>query len=180
MSSFLGLARRIDALTAFCGRHVSWLLLAAVLVSTGNAIMRKAFNLASNSWLELQWYFFGAVFMLTAADALRRNAHVRIDVLTTYFSKRTRDIIDLVCHVTFLLPFCLLMTWLSWPYFMTAAKSGEVSANYGGLILWPAKLLILLGFALLLAQSISEIIKRWAVLKGAMVDTQESAGLDLT
>ncbi|MEX1235837.1 MAG: TRAP transporter small permease subunit [Roseovarius sp.] len=180
ISFVLRIARAIDALTGFFGRHVSWFVLAAVLVSTGNAISRKAFNVSSNAWLELQWYFFGAVFMLTAADALRRNAHVRIDVLTNLLTKRTRDVIDLICHIAFLLPFCVLMSWLSWPYFLRAALSGETSSNFGGLVIWPARFLILLGFVLLVFQAVSEIIKRIAVLRGELVDPQRDAGLDLS
>lgn len=180
MSLILSISRAIDALTAFFGRHVSWFVLAAVLVSAANAISRKAFNISSNAWLELQWYFFGAVFMLTAADCLRRNAHVRIDILSSLMTKKTRDVIDLICHITFLLPFCILMSWLSWPYFLRAALSGETSSNFGGLLIWPARFLILLGFVLLLCQALSEIIKRIAVLKGALEDTQKDRGLDLS
>ncbi|MCZ4353939.1 TRAP transporter small permease subunit [Roseovarius aestuarii] len=180
MSLIVKISRAIDALTGFFGRYVSWFVLAAVLVSAANAISRKAFNVSSNAWLELQWYFFGAVFMLTAADALRRNAHVRIDILTSLLTKKTRDVIDLVCHILFLLPFCLLMSWLSWSFFLRAAKSGEMSSNFGGLIIWPARFLILLGFILLLLQGVSEIIKRIAVLKGSIKDTQRDGGLDLS
>lgn len=174
----LKISRAIDALTGFFGRHVSWLVLAAVLVSTANAISRKAFSISSNAWLELQWYFFGAVFMLAAADALRRNAHVRIDILTSLLTRRARDVIDLVCHVSLLLPFCLLMTWLSWPFFLRSALSGEMSSNVGGLVIWPARFLILLGFVLLLFQAVSEIIKRIAVLTGSLQDTQPGTGPD--
>jgi TRAP-type mannitol/chloroaromatic compound transport system permease small subunit len=180
MPFLLKISRAIDALTDFIGRHVSWFVLAAVLVSTGNAISRKAFNMSSNAWLELQWYFFGAVFMLAAADCLRRNAHVRIDILTSLLTKKTRDVIDLICHITFLLPFCILMSWLSWSYFLRAALSGEASSNFGGLVIWPARFLILFGFVLLLCQAISEIIKRIAVLSGAQADTQRDGGLDLS
>ena len=130
------------------GQAAAWLILVAVLVSAGNAVIRKAFNMSSNSWLELQWYLFGAVFMLCAAWALQRNAHVRIDVVTAHLRARTRAWIDLICHVLFLAPFVLLMTWLSWPFFMRSLASGESSSNAGGLILWPAKGLVLLGFIL--------------------------------
>lgn len=180
MSPFLKMSGVIDALTGFFGRHVSWFVLAAVLVSAANAIARKAFNVSSNAWLELQWYFFGAVFMLAAADTLRRNAHVRIDVLTSLLTKKTRDVIDLICHIAFLLPFCVLMAWLSWLYFLRAALSGETSSNFGGLLIWPARFLILLGFVLLLLQALSEIIKRIAVLKGVLKDAPKDAGMDLT
>jgi len=179
MSLILKISRAIDAVTELFGRYVSWFVLAAVLVSAANAISRKAFNVSSNAWLELQWYFFGAVFMLTAADALRRNAHVRIDIVTSMLTQKTRDVIDLVCHITFLTPFCILMSWLSWTFFLRAALSGETSSNFGGLVIWPARFLILLGFVLLLFQAVSEIIKRIAVLRGVSIDTPSDEGLDL-
>lgn len=178
MSLILKISRAIDAVTALFGRYVSWFVLAAVLVSTANAISRKAFNVSSNAWLELQWYLFGAVFMLTAADALRRNAHVRIDIVTSMLSQKTRDVIDLICHITFLMPFCILMSWLSWTFFLRAALSGETSSNFGGLVIWPARFLILLGFVLLLFQAASEIIKRIAVLRGVPIHTPGDDGLD--
>ncbi len=176
MSSLLAASRRIDAITGFFGRQVAWLVLAAVLVSAGNAVMRKAFSLSSNAWLELQWYLFGAVFMLAAADTLRRNAHVRIDIVASQLTKRARDWIDLVCHVLFLLPFALLKTWLRAPWVLRAIQSGETSSNFGGLVLWPAKFIVLLGFALLFAQALSEIVKRVAVLRGLIDDPSSRAG----
>ena len=173
MTALLGLSRAIDRVTAFLGRGVSWLILVAVLVSAGNAVLRKAFSISSNAWLELQWYLFGAVFMLAAAWALQRNEHVRIDVISSRLTQRTRNWIDLVCHIVFLMPFAVLMTWLSWPFFLRSIASGERSMNAGGLILWPAKLLILLGFAVLVAQGVSEIIKRIAALTGDLVEPVE-------
>ncbi|MAQ45159.1 MAG: hypothetical protein CL813_02325 [Confluentimicrobium sp.] len=166
MRALLALSRGIDAVTRVVGQAAAWLILVAVLVSAGNAVIRKAFNMSSNSWLELQWYLFGAVFMLCAAWALQRNAHVRIDVVTAHLRARTRAWIDLICHVLFLAPFVLLMTWLSWPFFMRSLASGESSSNAGGLILWPAKGLVLLGFIVLIVQTVSEIIKRVAHLTG--------------
>ena len=170
MEGLLRLSAGIDRLTEFIGRQVRWLILAAVLVSAVNAIVRKTFDTSSNAWLELQGYLFGAVFMLAAAYVLQWNAHVRIDAVSSHLSKRTRDWIDLFGHVFFLLPFCLLMVWLGIPYFWDALQNGEISNNAGGLIVWPVKFFILGGFALLLAQAISEIIKRLAVIKGLRHD----------
>ena len=168
MSALLPLARGIDAITTFIGRWVAWLILAAVLVSAGNAVIRKSFNMSSNAWLELQWYLFGAVFMLCAAWTLRDDEHVRVDVLSQRLSPRARVWVDLVCHILFLMPFAVLMTYLAWPFVVSSYLSGEQSNNAGGLIRWPAKLWILLGFGLLVAQGVSEIIKRAAMLTGAM------------
>ncbi len=168
MRAALALARLIDRINTVIGRWLAWLILAAVVVSAGNAVIRKSFNLSSNAWLELQWYLFGAVFMLCAAWTLKADEHVRVDVLSTWLSARARVWIDLVCHILFLMPFALLMVWLSWPFFMSSFLSGEQSSNAGGLIRWPAKLWILLGFCMLAAQGVSEIIKRSAMLTGAL------------
>ncbi|WP_026480516.1 TRAP transporter small permease subunit [Ahrensia sp. 13_GOM-1096m] len=170
MTALLRLSSAIDAVTAFIGRSVSWLILVAVLVSAGNAIIRKLFDASSNAWLELQWYLYGAVFLLSAAYTLQRNEHVRIDIATSGLSKKTRDWIDLLGHIFFLLPFCFLMVYLGWPFFWNAFQNGETSLNAGGLTIWPAKLLILVSFILLTAQGFSEIIKRWAVIKGLIED----------
>lgn len=176
MTALLRLSSAIDAVTAFIGRSVSWLILVAVLVSAGNAIIRKLFDSSSNAWLELQWYLYGAVFLLAAAYTLQRNEHVRIDIATSGLSKKTRDWIDLLCHIFFLMPFCLLMVYLGWPFFWNAFQNGEISLNAGGLTIWPAKLLIFASFVLLTAQGISEIIKRWAVIKGIIEDPITSQG----
>jgi TRAP-type mannitol/chloroaromatic compound transport system permease small subunit len=170
MASLLALSRVIDRVNEFFGRNVAWLVLAAVLISAGNATIRKMFDMSSNAWLEVQWYLFGAVFMLAAGYTLRKNEHVRIDVLAGNLSKRTRDWIDLVGHFIFLLPFCIMMTYLAWPFFLRSFQSGEMSSNAGGLIIWPAKASILLGFILLTAQAVSEIIKRIAIIRGLMED----------
>jgi len=170
MEAMRALSRAIDRVTAVLGRSVSWLILVAVLVSAGNAAVRKAFDVSSNSWLELQWYLYGAAFMLAAAYTLQRNEHVRIDIVTQALSKRTRDWIDLFGHIFFLSPFTFLMAYLSWPFFMRSYLSGEMSSNAGGLILWPAKALVFAGFAVLCAQAISEIIKRILVLSGSTTD----------
>ena len=168
MSALLGLARAIDRVNGIVGRWLAWLILAAVLVSAGNAVIRKSFNISSNAWLELQWYLFGAVFMLCAAWTLREDEHVRVDVLSGWLSPRGRVWIDLVCHILFLMPFAVLMIWLSWPFFVSSYLSGEQSSNAGGLIRWPAKLWVLVGFVMLAAQGLSEIVKRAAMLSGAL------------
>lgn len=170
MGILLGLSRAIDALTVFVGYHVRWLILVAVLVSAINAIIRKTFDMSSNAWLELQWLLFGAVFMLAAAYTLQRNAHVRIDVVSSRLSKRTRDVIDLLGHLFMLAPITLILLWLSGPFFLESFRGGEMSSNAGGLPVWPAKLVILIGLVLLFLQMISEVIKRSAVLAGVIHD----------
>ena len=170
MHALLRLAGLIDRITEFIGRQVRWLVLMAVVVSAANAIVRRVFNVSSNAWLELQWYCFGAVFMFAAAYVLQKNAHVRIDAVSSHLSKRTRDWIDLFGHVFFLLPLCLLMVWLGWPYFWESFSNGEMSSSPGGLMVWPTKFFVLAGFALLLAQALSEIVKRWAAIRGLSHD----------
>ncbi len=170
MEGLLKLSRLVDAVNEFIGKWVSWLILVAVIVSAGNAIVRKMFNMSSNAWLEAQWYLFGAVFMLAAAYTLKQNEHIRIDIFYGGRSKRAQDWIDLFGHVVFLLPFCLLMLWLLTPYTIHAIQSGEVSANAGGLILWPSKAVIFAGFILLTLQCFSEIIKRIAIMRGLIDD----------
>jgi len=170
MNLLLAISRTIDRTTTIVGRSVSWLILVAVLVSAGNATLRKALDMSSNAFLELQWYLFGAVFMLAAAYTLQRNEHIRIDVVSSSLSKRARDWIDLVCHVVFLSPFVVVMAYLSWPFFLNSFRSGEVSANAGGLIIWPAKFLVLAGFVLLAAQAVSEVIKRALIIAKRIPD----------
>jgi TRAP-type mannitol/chloroaromatic compound transport system permease small subunit len=160
----------IDAITAFLGRAVTWLILLAILVSAGNAIIRKAFDISSNAWLELQWYLFGWAFLVAASYTLQRNEHIRIDIISNALSKNTRNWIDIFGHVFMLLPFTALMIYLSWPFFFNAYRSGEMSGSAGGLILWPARLAILVGFILLFFQGISELIKRIAVVQGILPD----------
>lgn len=172
MQALLAVSRAIDAVTGFIGRHVRWLILAAVLVSAINAIIRKLFDTSSNAWLELQWYLFGAVFMLAAAHVLQRNGHVRIDVVSSRLTERLRQWIDLFCHVVMLLPLVLIMIWLSIPFVIESYQSGEISSNAGGLTIWPSKLFVLLGFVLLLFQAISEIIKRIGFLTGSLKEPE--------
>ncbi|MFC3627616.1 TRAP transporter small permease subunit [Vogesella amnigena] len=170
MQSLLALSRLIDAITARVGKAASWLVLIVVLISAGNAVVRKAFNFSSNAFLEVQWYLFSAVFLLAAAYTLQKNEHIRIDLLNSKLSPRGRAIVDIVCTLLFLLPTCGLLIKFGWPMFMNAWTSGEMSSDAGGLIRWPAFLLIPVGFSLLLAQGCSEIIKRLAFLAGQGAD----------
>lgn len=171
MTALLQWSRWIDAINRTIGQITLWLVLITTLISAGNAIVRKAFDASSNALLEIQWYLYAAVFLLGAGYALLNNAHVRIDFVATRFSARTRNWIDVGGIVLALIPFCLLSIYLSWPMFMQAYVSGEVSSNAGGLIRWPVYLLIPAGFALLLLQAVSELIKRLAYLQGAGPDT---------
>lgn len=170
MRGLLGLSSIIDRMNEVIGRTMGWLILVAVLVSAINAVVRKLFSMSSNAWLELQWYLFGAAFLLAAAYTLRENGHVRIDVLYGRVSDRTRQWIDLLGHLFFLMPFALLMVWYLVPYVVQSYTSGEVSTNSGGLIIWPAKALMLGGFVLLSIQGVSEIIKKIAIMQGLIED----------
>lgn len=166
MQALLTISRLIDAINDRIGRLMMWFILAATLISAVNAIIRKVFGTSSNAWLEVQWYLFAAVFLLGGGYAFLRNAHVRIDFLSSKFSARTRNWVDIVGIVVFLTPLCLLLIVEGWPVFARAWASGEMSSNAGGLIRWPVYLLIPLGFAILLLQGVSEIIKRAAFLTG--------------
>lgn len=166
MGALLGLSRGIDRVNLFIGRWVAWLVLAAVLISAGNAIIRKIFNTSSNAWLEVQWYLFGALVLLGAAAALYRNEHVRVDLIYGAVSDRTRLWIDLFGLALLLLPFAAYATWLTWPVFVESWRINEASSNAGGLVRWPAKLLLPVGFAMLTLQGLSELVKRIAALRG--------------
>lgn len=166
MGNLLRLSRLIDGLTRIVGKSTMWFVLAATLISATNAIARKAFNVGSNAYLEIQWYLFAAVFLLGAGYAFLQNAHVRIDVLASRLSMRTRNIIDIVGIVLFMLPMCWFMIEFSWPLVKNAYLSNEMSSNAGGLIRWPVYALVPAGFALLGLQAISELIKRVAFLRG--------------
>ncbi|MBZ7921983.1 TRAP transporter small permease subunit [Ensifer adhaerens] len=170
MRALLGFSRLIDTITEFIGKAVSWLILAAVLVSAGNAVIRKIFNMSSNAWLEAQWYLFGAAFMFAAAYTLSQNEHIRIDVVYGQFSRRVQHWIDLLGHIFFLMPFVLLVLYYLFPYVKMSYVSGEVSSSAGGLIIWPAKAILLFGFLLLAFQGVSEIIKKIAIMTGNMED----------
>ena len=170
MDALLGLSRGIDRVNTFIGRNVSWLILVAVLVSAANAVIRKVFNTSSNSWLELQWYLFGAAFLGAAAYTLKENEHIRIDIIYGMWSRRTQHWIDLIGHLFFLMPFVTLMIYFLYPWVMRSYRIGEVSTNSGGLILWPAKAMLLIAFVMLFWQGISEIIKKIAIMRGVIED----------
>ena len=172
----LAFSRVIDLINERIGKVAAWAIVVAILVSAVNAIIRRLFGVSSNAWLELQWYLFGAVFMLCAAWTLKVNEHIRIDIISNKLSKRGRDTIDLIGHLFFLLPFLALMLYLCFPYFFNSYRSGEVSSNAGGLLIWPAKGLILLGFISLGFQWLSELIKRVAIMNGQLVDEHDTAG----
>lgn len=173
MAPLLALSRLIDKISTGVGKFTMWLILVTTLISAGNALMRKIFNMSSNSMLEIQWYLFAAVFMLGAGFGLLKNSHVRIDFISSKLSFRARNWIDVVGIVAVLFPFCVIMLGLSWPFFTQALDSGEMSQNAGGLIRWPAYLMIPAGFALLLLQGVSELIKRLAFLAGKGPDVLE-------
>jgi TRAP-type mannitol/chloroaromatic compound transport system permease small subunit len=182
MKSLLALSRGIDTLNEHLGRLVYWCVLIMVLVSAGNATSRYALNIASNAWLELQWYLFAAVFLLCSGYTLLHNEHIRIDVMSSHLSRRTQVWIDVFGLIFFLLPMSLFIMWLSWPIFMNAWTSGEISGSAGGLIRWPVRLLVPLGFFLLSLQGFSELIKRIAFLMGLIPDPVEKhkdPGLDV-
>jgi TRAP-type mannitol/chloroaromatic compound transport system permease small subunit len=172
MNALLSLSRLIDAVNIRIGQAVSWLLLLAVLICSGNAMVRYIFHIGSNAWLEIQWYLFGAVFLLAAAYTLRRNEHVRIDVVVSKFSQRTQAWIDLFGFLLFLMPITLLVLYYAVPFAAESIRSQEMSSNAGGLILWPAKLLVPAGFLLLGLQGFSELVKRIGYLMGK-VDIKE-------
>jgi TRAP-type mannitol/chloroaromatic compound transport system permease small subunit len=173
VTALIKLSRVIDAINERVGKIAAWAIVVAILVSAINAIIRRFFGVSSNAWLELQWYLFGAVFMLCAAWTLIANEHIRIDIVSSRLSKRGRDWIDIIGHVFFLFPFVALMLWLSIPYFDKSFASGEVSSNAGGLLIWPAKGMILLGFISLAFQWLSELIKRIAIMQGKLEDVHD-------
>ncbi len=176
MQFLLGVSRRIDAANTYLGKALGWLILVAVGVSAVNAVIRYALNASSNAWLETQWYLFGAVFLLGAGYTLLEHEHIKIDIVNARLSKSTRDWIDLLGHLLFLTPFCLVMIYGGTQFFWRAFVSKEYSSSAGGLILWPAKLLVPLGFAILLAQGFSEIIKRIAIMRGLIDDPHPAPG----
>src|SRR5204863_5957364 len=173
MKGLLAFSRAIDTLNEHLGRLVYWCVLVMVLVSAANATSRYALNLASNAWLELQWYLFAGVFLLCSGYTLLHNEHIRIDVVSSHLSRRTQIWIDVFGLVFFLLPMSIFIMWLSWPIFMNAWTSGEISGSAGGLVRWPARLLVPVGFFLLTLQGISELIKRFAYLRGLIPDPVE-------
>lgn len=170
----LAVARAIDALNQGVGRLAMWLVLAATLISAGNALVRYGLNTSSNAWLEIQWYLFGLIFLLGAGYTLKHNGHVRIDVLYGRFSRRAKAWVDLLGGLLFLLPMSGLIAWLGWDFFLASYAVDEVSPDAGGLLRWPIKLAVPVGFALLWLQGVSEVIKRAGVLWGGL-DLPEEA-----
>ena len=174
MTPLLSLSRLIDKISTVVGRLTMWLILATTLISAGNALVRKAFNQSSNGLLEIQWYLFAAVFLLGAGYGFLKNSHVRIDFISSKLSDRGRNWVDVIGILVVLIPFCVISIALGWPFFMQAFTSGEISTNAGGLIRWPVYGLIPLGFALLMMQAVSELIKRIAFLTGNGPDVLSS------
>jgi TRAP-type mannitol/chloroaromatic compound transport system permease small subunit len=170
LQALLKLSNGIDAFTRWTGKRLAWLILVAVVVSAANAIIRKSFDVSSNSWLELQWVLFSVVFLLCSPWTLLDNEHIRIDIVNNALPKTVRSIIDLVGHVVFLLPLCVVMIITGGPFFMRSYEIHEQSGNAGGLPQWPAKSLIIIGFTLLFIQGVSELIKRIAVMRGLIPD----------
>ena len=173
MDRLLAFSRAIDAINARLGKWLSWLILIVVLISATNATVRKIFDTSSNAWLELQWVLFSIVFLLCSPWTLLSNEHIRIDIVNNMFPKRMRDWIDIVGHALFLLPLTIVMIITSWPFFTKSFLINEQSMNAGGLPQWPGKSLVVIGFALLFFQGISELIKRAAVMRGLIPDPYE-------
>jgi TRAP-type mannitol/chloroaromatic compound transport system permease small subunit len=172
----LRFSRTVDTFNTRIGQVVAWGILAAILISAANATVRKVLNTSSNSWLEIQWILFGAVFLLCAAWTLLSNEHIRIDIVNGMLPKRVRDWIDVIGHLFFLIPTALVLTWLGWPFFWRSLMQNEQSTNAGGLPVYPSKLLIPLAFTFLLVQGASELIKRIAIMRGDLEDTVSGGG----
>jgi TRAP-type mannitol/chloroaromatic compound transport system permease small subunit len=176
MNFLMAISKRIDAFSEWMGRWVAWLVLLAVLISAGNAVMRKAFNMSSNGFLEIQWYLFAAVFLLASGYTLLRQEHVRIDVISGRFSKRTQIWFDIIGLCVFLLTFAFIIIRLAMPLVLSAYATQEVSSNAGGLLRWPVFALLPLGMVVLAIQAVSELIKRIAFLQGLIPDPSKKAG----
>ena len=176
MKNWLNLSRAIDRFNTRVGMIIAWGILIAVIVSAVNATVRKVFDTSSNSWLELQWVLFGAVFLLCSPWTLLSNEHIRIDIVNNMFSKRVRDAIDVFGHVFFLIPMAAVVAYLSWPFFWLSLQQNEQSTNAGGLPVYPSKFIIPVAFTLLLVQGVSEVIKRIAVMRGHLADTTSGGG----
>ena len=170
MHALLKLSKAVDWLNNQVGKHAIWPILASTVISAVNAVVRKAFNVSSNAYLEVQWYLFAASFLLVSAYTLLNGEHVKIDVIYSRWSKRTQTWIDVFGFAFFLLPFCAAILWFGIPFFLKGYHSGEVSSNAGGLTLWPVYAMIPLGFGLLMLQGVSELIKRLAFLQGLIED----------
>ena len=176
MDRLLKASRVIDAVNCRIGKSISWLIVIVVLVSATNATVRKLFDTSSNSWLELQWVLFGVVFLLCSPWTLQSNEHVRIDIVNNMLPSKLRNIIELIGHIFFLLPLTIIMVVTSVPFFVRSVGINEQSMNAGGLPQWPAKSLIMIGFALLFAQGVSELVKRIAVMRGLIADPHAGGG----
>ncbi|WP_439612047.1 TRAP transporter small permease subunit [Reyranella sp.] len=174
MRLLLSFSALIDALNEKIGVVCNWLVLLACVVSAGNAMVRYAYDSSSNAWLEVQWYMFAVIVMFGAAYTLKRNEHVRVDILYMTLSRRGQLWVDILGALVFLLPTCAILAWLSWPFFMQSFNVYEHSSNAGGLLRWPIKLVLPLGFALVALQGLSELIKRVAFLNGYAVDSLEA------
>lgn len=174
MRLLLSFSALIDALNEKIGVVCNWLVLSACVVSAGNAMVRYAYDSSSNAWLEVQWYMFAVIVMFGAAYTLKRNEHVRVDILYMTLSRRGQLWVDILGALVFLLPTCAILAWLSWPFFMQSFNVYEHSSNAGGLLRWPIKLVLPLGFALVALQGLSELIKRVAFLNGYAVDSLEA------
>ena len=170
MQPLLKISRAIDWLNTQVGKYVIWLILASTVISAVNAVVRKAFSISSNAYLEVQWYLFAASFLLAAGYTLLNGEHVKIDVVSSRFSKRTQIWMDVIGFTCFLIPVCLTILWYGIPFFLNGYRSGEMSSNAGGLLRWPVYLMLPLGFGLLMLQGISELIKRLAFLQGLIED----------
>ncbi len=175
MGSLISISRAIDAVNSRVGRWVAWLILLAILISTVNAIVRKLFDISSNSFLEMQWVLFGAVFLICSPWTLINQEHIRIDIVNNLLPTSVKHAIDLFGHVLFLMPFALIMVYDGWPFFTRSYAINEQSLNAGGLPQWPAKFLVVIGFTLLAVQGISEIIKRIAIMTGDLEDHTHTA-----
>ncbi len=170
MGGLLKFSRAIDAMNTWLGRTIAWAIFLAVLISAVNAVIRKVIGTSSNTWLELQWILFGAVFLLCSPWTLLSNEHIRIDVVSSMLPKGARNWIDVIGHVFFLIPICIVMMWTGWPFFYRSLMQNEQSNNAGGLPQYPSKLFVPLCFTLLLIQGISELIKRVAIIRGELAD----------
>jgi len=173
LNALLPLTRAVDRLNTWIGKHLAWLILAAVIVSSVNAVVRKVFDTSSNAWLELQWVLFSIVFLMCSPWTLLHNEHIRIDIVNSLLPKQLRNTIDVVGHALFLLPWCLIMVITSVPFFWRSWSIDEQSGNAGGLPQWPAKSLLMIGFALLLLQALSELTKRLAIMRNLIPDPHE-------
>jgi TRAP-type mannitol/chloroaromatic compound transport system permease small subunit len=176
VKGLLRISSVIDAVNTQIGKKIAWLILVAVLVAAINAIIRKVFNMSSNAWLELQWMLFGAVFLMCASWTMQVKEHIRIDIVNSMLPQRVRQWIELLGHVFFLMPFCLLILYHSWPFFWRSYAIGEQSLSAGGLPQWPAKGLVVIGFLMLTFQGISEIIKQIAIMRGDLEDAEMALG----